>query len=79
VGSRAGLDVCGKFRPPPGFDPRTVQPVSSRYTDRLSRPAVFDIKSAIDSVFSEPQNGGYPRDHINGKSLKPTMLPEMLA
>jgi len=35
VGSRAGLDGCGKSRPPPqpGFDPRTVHPVASRYTD----------------------------------------------
>jgi hypothetical protein len=33
VGLRAGLDVYEKFRPPPGFDPRTVQPVVSRYTD----------------------------------------------
>ena len=32
-GKRAGLDWCGKFPPPPGFDPRTVQPVASRYTD----------------------------------------------
>ena len=30
---RAGLDGCGKSRPPPGFDPRTVQSVASRYTD----------------------------------------------
>ena len=33
VGPRAGLNACGKSRPPPGFVPRTVQPVSSRYTD----------------------------------------------
>ena len=33
VGPRAGLEGCGKSRPPPGFDPRTVQPVASRYTD----------------------------------------------
>ena len=33
VGPRAGLDGCGKSRPPPGFDPLTVQPVASRYTD----------------------------------------------
>ena len=28
MGPRAGLDGCGKYRPPPGFDPRTVQPVA---------------------------------------------------
>jgi hypothetical protein len=33
VGSRAGQYGCGKSRPPPGFDPRTTQPVASRYTD----------------------------------------------
>ena len=33
VGPRAGLDRCGKSRPPPGFDPRTFQSVESRYTD----------------------------------------------
>ena len=33
VGSRAGLEGCGKSRPPPGFDPWTVQSVPSRYTD----------------------------------------------
>jgi len=31
VSPRAGLDGCGKTRPPPGFDPRTVQPVASRW------------------------------------------------
>jgi hypothetical protein len=30
---RTGLDRSGKSRPTPGFDPRTVQPVASRYTD----------------------------------------------
>jgi hypothetical protein len=33
VGLKAGLDGCGKSRPPPEFDPRTVQLVASRYTD----------------------------------------------
>jgi len=32
-GPREGLDGCGKSRPPRKFDPRTVQPVASRYTD----------------------------------------------
>jgi len=30
---RAGLDGCGKSRPLPGFDPWTIQPVVSRYTN----------------------------------------------
>ena len=29
-----------KISPPPGFDPRTVQPVGSRYTDYATRPPV---------------------------------------
>jgi len=33
VGTRASMDGCAKSRPQPGFDLRTVQPVSSRYTD----------------------------------------------
>jgi hypothetical protein len=32
VGPRAGLEGR-KISPPPGFDPRTAQPVVSRYTD----------------------------------------------
>jgi hypothetical protein len=35
---------CGQVRkisPPPGFDPRTVQPVDSRYTDYATRPTIF--------------------------------------
>ena len=35
AGSRAGLDGCEKISSsPPGFDPRTVQPVASHYTHR---------------------------------------------
>jgi hypothetical protein len=33
VGLRDGLDRCRKFYSPPGFDPRTVQPVAVLYTD----------------------------------------------
>jgi len=42
VGPWAGLDRCGKSRPPPGFDPRTVQPVASRYTDYATRPTEYN-------------------------------------
>jgi hypothetical protein len=41
VGSRAGLDRCGKSRHLLGFDPRTVQPVASRYTDYATRPTII--------------------------------------
>ena len=33
VGPRVGLDGMRKISPPPGFDPRTVQPAASHYTD----------------------------------------------
>ena len=33
MGPRAGLDGCGKSPSPTGFDPWTLQPVLSRYTD----------------------------------------------
>jgi hypothetical protein len=38
VGPKAGLDRCGKSRPPPGFDPQTIQPVASHYSDYATRP-----------------------------------------
>jgi hypothetical protein len=43
---------CGKFRFPPGFDPRNVKPVSGRYTD-YPVPARFNrnIKAKL-LVFS---------------------------
>jgi len=37
VGPRAGLDRRGKSRHAPGFDPRTVLPVASRYTHYATR------------------------------------------
>jgi hypothetical protein len=33
VGPKHGLDGWGKSHHPPGFDPRTVKPVASLYTD----------------------------------------------
>ena len=33
VGSRAGLDGCGKSWARPGLDPRTIEPVASRCTE----------------------------------------------
>jgi len=32
---------------PPGFDPRTVQPVASRYTDYATRPTTYPVRQLI--------------------------------
>jgi len=47
MGTRAGLDGWGRSRPPPGFDPRTVQPAASRYTDRAIPAHGLQIDNAI--------------------------------
>ena len=41
VGPTAGLDRCEKSRPPPGFDPQTIQLVASRYTDWATGPVLW--------------------------------------
>ena len=38
-GPRGWSGRARKISAPPGFDPRTVQPVASRYTTTLSRPS----------------------------------------
>jgi hypothetical protein len=53
VSPRASLDACGKPRPPTVFDPRTVQPVASRYTGprrRLCRPELTCVLSEVQTV-----------------------------
>jgi hypothetical protein len=45
VGPRVGLDRCVKSCPPLGFDPQTVQPVASRYTDYATRPTRIWVSS----------------------------------
>jgi len=53
VGLRAGLDRQ-KISPPPGFDPRTVQPVVSRYPDwtwHMCRTEIIMELSSITHCF----------------------------
>jgi hypothetical protein len=62
VGSRAGMDGCGKSRPPPlpEFEPRTVQPVASRYIG-CAIPAPGQHTTAIVSIgvlFQPPSERG---------------------
>ena len=56
MGLRAGLDRCGKSRPPPGFDPRTVQPVASHYTDYVTRPSILPVLRAYLSIANTIQS-----------------------
>ena len=49
-GPKAGLDRCEKSRPPPGFNPRIVQPVASRCTDYATRPTLLGIRVYLKSV-----------------------------
>ena len=44
-----------KISSPPGFDPRTVQPVASRYTDYTTRPN--HIKSLLAYLLTETGTG----------------------
>ena len=55
MGLRAGLDRCEKSRHLRGFDPRTVQPVASRYTDYAIRPTTMLWARPINnhSLFAE--------------------------
>jgi hypothetical protein len=41
VGPRGWSGQVRKISPPPGFDPRTIQPVASRYTDYGTRPLII--------------------------------------
>ena len=41
VGPTAGLEGCGKSRPPTGLDPQIVQPVSSRYRRKIKKSILF--------------------------------------
>jgi hypothetical protein len=46
-GSQGRSGRVRKISPPPGFNPRTVQPVVSRYTDWATRPTIFTYKWRI--------------------------------
>jgi hypothetical protein len=49
-----------KISPPPGFDPRTVQPVASRYTDwaTLRGEVTAGLVTCIESILLYPIDGG---------------------
>ena len=46
-GSQGRSGQVRKISSPPGFDPRTVQPVASRYTDWATRPTILWIRHTL--------------------------------
>ena len=45
-----------KISSPPGFDPRTVRPVASRYKDYATRPTLLTVKAEYSSKMSVSTN-----------------------
>ena len=57
VGPKAGLGACGKSRFPPGFDPRTVEPVARRYIVRYKKNTnILYIVAVINTVWKQKGN-----------------------
>jgi hypothetical protein len=82
-----------KFSPPPGFDPRIVQPVASRYTDYATRPTLsygvynnsrgaswYNFKTAIQHMGMQQYQRSFPYTHTfqdNMIFLKTEHIPEI--
>jgi hypothetical protein len=49
-----------KISPPPGFDPRTFHPVTSRYTDYDTRPTIWTVATDILNKQVQPTRCGPP-------------------
>jgi hypothetical protein len=55
VGPRASLDGCRKSRPPPGFDPRTIESITSLYTDYATMQIIINKNNIF--IMFKPQGG----------------------
>ena len=78
VGTRAHLDGRPKSRPSPGFDPWTVQPIASRYTDWAIWPTRSHtyFRQHTNSEHHSSQYEVYVRKHVTGTpKLSKTIFP----
>ena len=60
MGPRAGLDGCGKSRPPTGFDLRTVQPVASLHSTKKSTFISVCLRVILASLYAEIKQELHP-------------------
>ena len=67
---RSGL--VQKISPPPGFDPRTIQPVESRYTDCIIPIHIF--YSGTLAKCSSGHRDYFPKTRVPHHSTFPIML-----
>jgi len=72
VGPRAGMGRCGKSCLPPGFDPRAVQPVASRYTDCVIPARRQIMVSIIVPIFVYVQAVSRGHCHTAGEFVRCT-------
>jgi hypothetical protein len=76
VGPRAGLEGVRKRSPPPAFDPRTFQPVVSRYTDCAIPAHIPTIGTRrISAVFNWMEGGRAP-DSVRMRWRRAESLPK---
>ena len=60
MGPRAGLDRCGKSRPPTEFDPRTVQPIASLHSTKKSTFISVCLRIILASLYAERKQVLHP-------------------
>ena len=59
MGPSDGLDGCGKSRPTPGFNTRTVQPVARHYNQIYIRNRNVIAKETLTPLTSTPALNAY--------------------
>jgi hypothetical protein len=75
VGPTVGVDGCGKSRPPPGFDPRTVQPVASHSRKRdyivahTANSTAFTVPICMNRLNAEQRYTHMSCTNFNQKSV----------
>ena len=78
-GPRGRSGEVRKISPPPGFDPRIVEPVASRYTDWATRPNinewVFHKFEVFTAVLMKIRSVVVCDTIMNGKWLRGLLLP----